>query len=79
MAWAAYTISVEKHFAMVPKLVRLVGSFEGGATADKGQISFVREGILVMCWPQHFGAVPLNSCRTAPRARVPRGSFPRSY
>ena len=39
VAWAAYAIGVEKHFDMVPKLVRLVGSFEGGPTADKGRIS----------------------------------------
>ncbi len=39
MAWAAYTIGVQKHFDMVPKLVRLVGSFEGGATADEGRVS----------------------------------------
>jgi hypothetical protein len=39
LAWAAYAIGTQKHFDMVPKLVRLVGSFEGGATADDGRIS----------------------------------------
>jgi hypothetical protein len=39
MAWAAYTIGAQKHFDMVPKLVRLVGSFEGGAMPDKDPIS----------------------------------------
>src|SRR5580658_4420966 len=38
VAWAAYTIGVQMHFDMIPKLVQLVDSFEGGATADKGRI-----------------------------------------
>jgi hypothetical protein len=39
VAWAAYAIGVQKHVDMVPELVRLVGSFERGATTDKGRIS----------------------------------------
>jgi hypothetical protein len=39
VAWAAYEIGVQKHLDMVPKLVRLLDSFEGGATADKDRIS----------------------------------------
>src|SRR5580658_10376751 len=39
VAWAAYTIGVQKHLDMVPKLVRLVDSFAGGATADEGRVS----------------------------------------
>lgn len=39
VAWAAYTIGAQRHFDMAPKLVRLVGSFEGGATADERRMS----------------------------------------
>jgi hypothetical protein len=39
MAWAAYAIGVQRHFDMVPKLVQLVSSFEGGASADDRRIS----------------------------------------
>jgi hypothetical protein len=48
VAWAAYEIGVQKRFEMVPKLVRLVDSFEGGTMADKDRISpeaAVMEGV----------------------------------
>ena len=39
VAWAAYTIGVQKRLDMVPKLVQLVSSFESGATTDKEGVS----------------------------------------
>ena len=37
VAWVAYTIGVQRNFAMVPQLVRIVSSFQGGTRADEGQ------------------------------------------
>ncbi len=39
IAWAAYSIGVQKHFDMVPKLVQLVGSFEDIATTNERRVS----------------------------------------